>query len=86
MHEVYLGDFWKSWEIINPGSTVLVKNIYLPSNAGWAPGRTRHPATFKCLAANAADMVLLHTDCFHIKSAFLMKSLELADPPAHPPR
>ena len=52
---------------------------------GFAPGRTKQPPVFKCFAAKAAEIVELHTDCFHIKSAFLIKSGEFADPPAQPP-
>ena len=42
----------------------------VPAVAGWAPGSTRQPPGLECLAATAAAMVELHTDCFHIMSQF----------------
>jgi hypothetical protein len=58
----------------------------VPPKAGWAPGNTKQPPDFKCFAANAAEIEELQTDCFHMRSEFLMKSGESAEPPAHPPR
>ncbi len=49
------------------------------------PGKTTHPPALRWFAANAAAMAELQTDCFHIRSAFLMKSAESAAPPAQPP-
>ncbi len=57
----------------------------VPSRAALAPGNTRHPPAFRCAAATAAEMAELQTDCFHIRSEFLTKSGESADPPAQPP-
>ena len=57
----------------------------VPAIAGWAPGKTRIPPFLRYLFAILADIVELHTLCFHIRSAFLMKSLDDVDPPAQPP-
>ena len=43
------------------------------------------PPSLRCLLANLAEIVELQTLCFHIKSEFLIKSSELAEPPAQPP-
>ncbi len=53
--------------------------------AGLAPGNKMTPPGFRCLAARLAEMHELHTDCFHIRSAFFTKSGESTEPPAHPP-
>ena len=47
----------------------------VPAVAGWAPGSTRQPPGLECLAATAAAMVELHTDCFHIMSQFCTMSI-----------
>ena len=49
---------------------MLVPVPGVPAVAGWAPGSTRQPPGLECLAATAAAMVELHTDCFHIMSQF----------------
>lgn len=57
----------------------------VPDWAALAPARVSSPPVFRCKAARWLEMVEVHTLCFHIKSAFLYKSLELQFPPAHPP-
>ena len=46
----------------------------VPPTQGAAPGRVITPPSLRYLAARAAAMELVHTLCFHIMSAFLMKS------------
>ena len=43
------------------------------------------PPSLRWLLANFAEIHELQQLCFHIKSAFLIKSSELAEPPAQPP-
>ena len=47
----------------------------VPDVAGWAPGSTMQPPALECLAATAAAIVELHTDCFHIMSQFCTMKL-----------
>ena len=56
-----------------------------PDQISDLPGRIMQPPGFRWWAASAAEIPELQTDCFHIKSAFLMKSAESAAPPAQPP-
>ena len=57
----------------------------VPPVAGLAPGRTRSPPSRRYFAAKDPLMDELQTDCFHIRSAFLIQSPSAALPPAHPP-
>ena len=57
----------------------------VPADAGAAPGNTRIPPLLRYLFATLAEIVELHTLCFHIRSEFLIKSFDAVDPPAQPP-
>lgn len=47
----------------------------VPDWAALAPARVSSPPVFRCKAARWLEMVEVHTLCFHIKSAFLYKSV-----------
>merc|ERR1719245_183356 len=57
----------------------------VPPVAGLAPGSTRRPFSLRNFAARVPEIVELQTDCFHMRSAFLIQSASPALPPAQPP-